>query len=148
MKDQGGEICFDPAKAAVNNGVLPQDSGGGLISGNGTYYSRSTAIDERSLMSDFLTLTGTLAGTLTAEVTNDSKDEDCAGVAVYQTYDKITTNGWAAGVITLVAGAFVGGTNPGGWGAEKPVPWGRFRFKLVITSGTGSIRDKRTSKGA
>lgn len=123
-------------------------AGGGLISGNGTFYSQPTQIDKKYYLSDQIALTGTIAGTLTIQISNDGEEQDRNGTAQWQTYDRVNLGGFVAGVATLVAGAIVGGTNPGGWEAQRPVSWGRIRLQLIVTGGTGTIRNVRTSKGA
>lgn len=144
----GTALVFDPAKTATTTAQAPPLSGGGLVGGNGTFYSAATEIGNLSLVSEAIFLTGTIAGTLTCEVDNTSPDADQVGVgARWQTYDKVNGGGFANGVATLVGGAIAGGTNPGGWESQRPVSWRRYRLKLIVTSGTGTIEVRRSVKG-
>lgn len=139
---------FDPVVAAVTGAqTLQAGAGGGLIGGNGTFYSLPTNCSIMKYLAEILRFTGTIAGTLTAEVDNNDGDAaDLNGTADWQTYNDLQKDGFVDGVATLVAGAISGGTNP-----EivelKPFAFGRFRWKLVVTGGTGTIRATRTVKG-
>lgn len=147
MESIKGALAYDPFKAAVSGAATAnQGAGGGLISGNGTFFSQPTQIDKKYHVSDVISLTGTIAGSLTIEISNDDEDADRNGTAQWATYGLVNGQGFTNGVATLVAGAISGGTNP------EPielvdVTFGRLRYKLVVTGGTGTIRSRRTVKG-
>lgn len=142
-----GFLVFDPAKAATSGAILLETgAGGGLIGGNGTFYSLPTHVVHKDRLADVVKLTGTIAGTLTVEVSNDTEADDRVGTSDWCTYDKVTSAGFTAGVATLVAGAIVGGSNPEG--IKASIDYARYRLKLVVTSGTGTIKSKRTTKGS
>lgn len=157
----GNALAFDPVTAAKTlaesravgcaanaNATAPltDQCGGGLIPGNGTYFTIPTRLTEVTLATDVFTTTGTIAGTLTIEVTNASSDDCDKALADWHTYDKVTTGGFTSGVATLAAGAITGGSNPGSV-ELKDVGFSAYRYKLIITSGTGTIRDRRNFKG-
>src|ERR1044071_4481582 len=101
-----GFIVFDPAVAAVANAIAWETgAGGGLISGNGTYYSKPTAVPWQTDIGESIYLTGNLAGTLTVEWSNSSNDQDLNGTSRWDTYTPVNGYGFAAGVATISAGA-------------------------------------------
>lgn len=92
-----GALVFDPTQDAEagetpnapgGRNPTPDLSGGGLIAGPGTYYSRGTAMAESgwSDVSDQLAFTGGLVGTLTPEFSNASDDEMRTGEDQWDDY--------------------------------------------------------------
>lgn len=148
----GRDLAYDPAVTAVTlatfntgQGGGPPGPGGGLVGGNGTFYSKPSQLDNISDVSDLFSFTGTIAGTLTCEVSNDDDDAERVATSKWTTYDKVTGAGFISGVATLVAGAIVGGTNPEGVELQR-LGFARVRYKLIVTGGTGTVRDMRTVK--
>jgi hypothetical protein len=136
MSTHGRVLSFDPTLAAVAGAILKETgAGGGLISANGTYYSIPSHNHSPGAISEGIDKTGTLAGTLTVEVSNDGEDEDRAGTSKWYTHPSIT------GIPAIATGA-----------QSFPIEdvscaFLRWRLKLVITGGTGTIRAKRAVLG-
>lgn len=135
--------CAANASAAT---PLTDIAGGGLVSGNGTFYSIPSRLTEVLFATSVFKVTGTIAGTLTLEIMNDSSEVDEQGAADWNTYTLLTGAGFTAGVATLVAGAFTGGTNPCA-AKMTNLGFGAMRWKLIVTSGTGTIKERRVLKG-
>jgi hypothetical protein len=147
----GRTLAYDPAVTAVTLVTFKDPAaggtgpGGGLVGGNGTFYSKASPLDNISDVSDLFSFTGTIAGTLTCEVSNDDDDADRVGTSKWTTYDRVSGAGFTAGVATLAGGTITGGSNPEGVELQR-LGFARVRYKLVVTSGTGTIRDMRTVK--
>src|SRR5262245_39851737 len=94
MSNRPGSLVFDPEASAVTLAETAL-SGGGLIAGAGTYYSKPTDIEGYAcVVTDDLRVvsaSGPLTGTITIEVSNGSHDLDLAGTAHWQTYTKISS---------------------------------------------------------
>lgn len=149
---QGSVLAFDPLKAAVTGAQLydpttQTGSGGGLIGGNGTFYSRVSRLDSMWMATDILKLAGgALVGTLTVEIMNDDDNVDNLGAADWNTYTDVNGGGFVSGVAAVAAGLITGGSNPQPL-QLKNMGFAAYRFKFVVSAGTGSIKDRRTLKG-
>lgn len=138
MLGKDGFLSYDPTLAATTLAILKDTgAGGGLISGNGTFYSAPTQLRLTTDVTDLVVIAGTIAGTLTVEVSNDTEQEDRLGTSTWVTY----TDGTLP-TIPAIAGAPINVPIQ-----LKRVGWGRMRLKLVVTSGTGTVSSKRVIKG-
>lgn len=142
-----GALVFDPTVAAVNGakpnvppggrGPATDQSGGGLVSGAGTFYSKATVMAEQgwSDFSDVFTTTGDLAGTMSAEFSNSTDEEILKGTDVW-----VPDTGVTADQAVAAAGNFkIKGSR---------VPYGRVRAKFVQSGGTGTIKSRRVIKAS
>lgn len=150
---RGETLAFDPLKTAnagaqtVYSGSPIAGPGGGNISANGTYYSIPSRMSSMIGATDVFSFTGNLAGSLTIEVMNDSEDVDFRGQADWHTYVLVTgTNGFTNGVATVAAGVITGGSNPGSVQLIDFM-FAAYRYKFIVTGGTGTIKDARQLKG-
>jgi hypothetical protein len=157
----GATLAFDPVVAAKTaapsrlpgcaanaSAAAPETdiAGGGLVSANGTYYSTPSRLTEVTQVTSVFKFTGTIDGTLTCEVMNDTGDDDDKGIADWGAYDLLAGGGFTAGVATLVAGAITGGSNPQRVDLVD-IGFAAVRYKLVVTGGTGTIKERRVLKG-
>lgn len=108
-------------------------NGGGKTVGAGTYYSKATNIDGSALITDMITLTGTLAGTATYEVSNSTRQDIINGLDKWSAYNPIAT-------ITLSAV----GTHDNVELLEMGFSY--VRAKIVISAGAGDLGVFRTVK--
>jgi len=131
---------FDPSVTGVAGLVTsPESTGGGNGGGGslaaGTYYSRPTWVGGSPgvcVMTDVLDTTGTLAGTLTYEVSNASDIQVRSGTDKWSVYTRIaaiTLSGVQSDNIEFTELAFT-----------------RVRTKIVITAGAGTVLLQRTVK--
>jgi hypothetical protein len=132
----GAFKAFDPTLAATNGGqTKATGAGGGLIAGAGTYYSLPTETGPlRTECSDIIDLTGgSLAGTIVRQVANDRREEDDDSTAQWVDFTD-------SPALPAISGA-------ARFGTSAALRYNRYRFKVVITAGSGTIEDRRLVKG-
>lgn len=130
--NEPGFRVFVPTTAASNG---TDDHGGGLISGNGTYYSRHTVVKNRKMMSwevDIVSSSGPLAGTITVQASNSSDDDVRRDVAKWFDETRVSV-AWTSGSSTFGIALY-------------PCEWGRVRLKIVTSAGTGTIQARVAAK--
>ena len=143
-----GVLVFNPAVAAVNGakpnvppggrGPANDQSGGGLVSGAGTFYSKATVMASQGWnnASEIFTTTGDLAGTMSAEFSN-ATDEEILKV----------TDAWVADT-AVIADQAVAAAGDYKLKALMPIPYGRMRTKFARSGGTGTIKSRRVIKAS
>lgn len=136
---QKGILVFDPAVAGAAGKTLPPagppgttGSGGGSISGAGTYYSKPTWMGEYLQVAETVVVTGTLAGALTLEVTVDTREDDLVGLATWVPFTPATA-------IPAIAGAV-------SFGRSDIVRYAGYRMVFTWSANSGTLAVKRLLK--
>lgn len=136
---QKGVLVYDPAVAgSAGAKTAPQGppgtagNGGGSISGAGTYYSRVSYMKELLEVSETVVITGTLAGALSIEVSNDDEEADMAGTSKWVPFTPATG-------IPAINGA-------ASFGRSDTVRYAAYRMVFVYTGGSGTLEVRRLLK--
>lgn len=128
-------LAYDPTLAGTSNAQRKATgAGGGNISGAGNYYGIPFRLDGQKPreVSEIIDVTGTLAGTLTIEVSNDLEMNFQRDTAKWVTF----TPAVAIPAINGVAR----------FGMSNTVRYKWYRLKFVYTSGAGTLESRTVIK--